>query len=278
MDNDKVLQLKKRAADIRLGIIDEVYNAKSGHPGGALSCADIMACLYFSELRIDPTKPHDPDRDRFVLSKGHSCPALYAALALKGDFDTAELKKFRHLGSITQGHPDMKVINGVDMSSGSLGQGISAACGMALAAKINKKDYRTYAIIGDGESQEGQVWEATMFAAHYKLDNLCLIIDNNGLQIDGRVKDVMNVMPYPPKFRAFGWHVISIDGHNIEEILNAFDEARTIKDKPTVIVAKTIKGKGVSFMEDRAEWHGKAPNDEQYKTAVAELMNYKNSL
>lgn len=278
MDNDKVLQLKKIAADIRLGIIDEVYNAKSGHPGGALSCADIMACLYFSELRIDPAKPHDPDRDRFVLSKGHSCPALYAALALKGYFDTAELKKFRHLGSITQGHPDMKVINGVDMSSGSLGQGISAACGMALAAKIDKKDYRTYAIIGDGESQEGQVWEATMFAAHYKLDNLCLIIDNNGLQIDGRVKDVMNVMPYPSKFRAFGWHVISIDGHNIEEILNAFDEAKTIKDKPTVIVAKTIKGKGVSFMEDRAEWHGKAPNDEQYKTAVAELMNYKNSL
>lgn len=278
MDNEKILELKKKAADIRIGIIDEVYNAKSGHPGGALSSADIIACLYFSELRIDPKSPKDPDRDRFVLSKGHSCPALYAALALKGYFDVEELKKFRHLGSFMQGHPDMKAANGVDMSSGSLGQGISAACGMALSAKIDNKDYRTYALLGDGESQEGQVWEATMFAAHYKLDNLCLIIDNNGLQIDGRVKDVMNVMPYPSKFKAFGWHVISIDGHNIEEILAALDEARTVKGKPTVIVAQTVKGKGVSFMEDRAEWHGKAPNDEQYKIAMSELKEYRKSL
>ena len=278
MNNDKILELKKKATDIRLGAIEAVYNGKSGHPGGALSAADIIACLYFSELRINPKKPNDPKRDRFVLSKGHSCPALYAAMALRGYFDIKELKNFRHLGSLTQGHPDMKTMKGIDMSAGSLGQGFSCACGMALAAKINGEDYRTYAMIGDGESQEGQVWEATMFAAHYKLDNLCLIVDNNGLQIDGRVKDVMNVMPYPSKFRAFGWNVISIDGHNIEEILNAFEEAKTVKGKPTVIVAKTVKGKGVSFMENQASWHGKAPNEVQYNQAKAELEKYKSEL
>jgi transketolase len=229
-------------------------------------------------MNVDPKNSTDPDRDRFVLSKGHSCPGLYAALACKGYFDKKELKNFRHLGSVMQGHPDMKAINGVDMSAGSLGQGFSAACGMALAAKINGKDYRTYVLVGDGESQEGQIWEATMFAAHYKLDNLCLIIDNNGLQIDGRVADVMNTMPYDTKFAAFGWNVISVDGHNIEEILSAFDAAKTVKGKPTVIIAKTTKGKGVSFMEDQAGWHGKAPNAEQYEQAVKELEDYKNEL
>ena len=278
MDNEKILELKKKAVDIRLGVIEAVYNGKSGHPGGALSASDILACLYFSELNINPKKPKDPNRDRFVLSKGHSCPALYAAMAMRGYFDKKELKNFRHLGSLTQGHPDMKTMKGIDMSAGSLGQGFSVACGMALAAKLNGKDYRTYVMIGDGESQEGQVWEATMFAAHYKLDNLCLIVDNNGLQIDGRVKDVMNTMPYPSKYRAFGWNVISIDGHDIEQIIDAFEKARSTKGKPTVIVAKTVKGKGVSFMENQAGWHGKAPNEEQYNQAKSELEEYKKSL
>ena len=278
MNNDKILELKRIATDIRIGVIEAVHSAKSGHPGGALSSADILACLYFSELRINPETPDDPNRDRFVLSKGHSCPGLYSAMALKGYFDKEELKKFRHLGSAVQGHPDMKSIRGIDMSAGSLGQGFSCACGMALAGKIDKKDYRVYSIIGDGESQEGQIWEAIMFASHYKLDNLCLIIDNNGLQIDGRVKDVMNTMPYASKLKAFGWNVISIDGHDISQILDAFDSARATKGKPTVIVAKTIKGKGVSFMEDQASWHGKAPNDEEYEKAMGELTEYKNSL
>jgi len=277
MDN-KIIELQRIATDIRLGAVEAVFNGKSGHPGGALSSADILACLYFSEMNVDPKKPDDPDRDRFVLSKGHSCPGLYATLACKGYFDKKELKSFRHLGSVMQGHPDMKAINGVDMSAGSLGQGFSAACGMALAAKINGKDYRTYVLVGDGESQEGQIWEATMFAAHYKLDNLCLIIDNNGLQIDGRVSDVMNTMPYDTKFAAFGWNVITVDGHNIEEILKAFDAAKAVKGKPTVVIAKTVKGKGVSFMEDQAGWHGKAPNAEQYEQAVKELEDYKNEL
>ena len=278
MNNDKILDLKKKATDIRLGAIEAVYNGKSGHPGGALSASDILACLYFSELRINPKKEKDENRDRFILSKGHSCPALYAAMAMRGFFSIKELKNFRKLGSLTQGHPDVKTIPGIDMSAGSLGQGFSVACGMALSAKISGKDYRTYVMIGDGESQEGQIWEATMFAAHYKLDNLCLIVDNNRLQIDGFVKDVMNTMPYPSKFRAFGWNVVSIDGHNIEEILNAFEIAKATKGKPTVIIAKTVKGKGVSFMENQAAWHGKAPNEEQYKQAKRELEEYKATL
>lgn len=266
------------ATDIRLGIIEAVFGAKSGHPGGALSSADILACLYFNELNIDPKNPKMEDRDRFVLSKGHSCPGLYSALAHRGYFSTDLLKTFRHTDSILQGHPDMKYINGVDMSSGSLGQGFSCACGMALSAKISGKDYRTYTLVGDGESQEGQIWESIMFAAHYKLDNLCMIIDNNGLQIDGKVSDVMNTMPYDTKLKAFGWHVIEIDGHNYDEILNAFKEAKETKGKPTAIIAKTIKGKGVSFMENQAGWHGKAPNEEQYLQAKAELEAYKKSL
>ena len=277
MDN-KIIELKKIATDIRLGAVEAVFNGQSGHPGGALSSADILACLYFSELRVNPATPDDPDRDRFILSKGHSCPGLYAALALKGYFDKKELKSFRHTGALLQGHPDMKAIKGVDMSAGSLGQGFSAACGMALSAKISNKDYRVYTLIGDGESQEGQIWEATMFASHYKLDNLCLIIDNNGLQIDGRVSDVMNTMPYESKLEAFGWNVITVDGHNIEEILKAFDAAKEVKGKPTAIVAKTVKGKGVSFMEDQAGWHGKAPNAEQYELAAKELNEFKNGL
>lgn len=273
-----IQELKKIATDIRIGALEAVYNAKSGHPGGALSSADIMACLYFSELRITPENPDNPNRDRFVLSKGHSCPALYAAMAHRGYFDVEELKGFRHLGSIMQGHPDMKGLKGIDMSSGSLGQGFSCACGMALSAKIDKKDYRVYSLIGDGESQEGQVWEAIMFAAHYKLDNLCLIIDNNGLQIDGAVKDVMNTMPYASKLKAFGWNVVSVDGHNLEEILAAFESAKGAKNKPTAIIAKTVKGKGVSYMENNVGWHGKAPNDDEYAQAIKELTEYKNSL
>ena len=278
MENNKLNELQKIATDIRLGAVTAVWSAKSGHPGGALSSADILACLYFDELNIDVNNPKWEGRDRFVLSKGHSCPGLYAALALKGFFPYEELKSFRHTGALLQGHPDMKAISGVDMSAGSLGQGFSCACGMALAGKLDNKDYRVYALLGDGESQEGQVWEAIMFSAHYKLDNLCLIIDNNGLQIDGAVKDVMNVMPYESKLEAFGWNVITIDGHNIEEILAAFKAAKEVKGKPTAIVAKTVKGKGVSFMENQASWHGKAPNDEQYEVAISELTAYKNSL
>ena len=278
MEKERILELQKIATDIRLGALRAVYNAKSGHPGGALSSADILACLYFSELNIDVNNPKWEDRDRFVLSKGHSCPGLYATLAEKGFFDKSELDSFRHTGALLQGHPDMKAISGVDMSTGSLGQGFSCACGMALGAKISGKSYRTYALVGDGESQEGQVWEAIMFAAHYKLDNLCLIIDSNGLQIDGAVKDVMNVMPYEPKLESFGWNVITIDGYNIEEILAALEAARAVKGKPTAIIAKTTKGKGVSFMENQASWHGKAPNEEQYNIAVSELTEYKNQL
>ncbi len=278
MNKQRLLELKKIATDIRIGAVDAVYNAKSGHPGGALSASDIMACLYFSELRINPENPCDPERDRFVLSKGHSCPALYSAMAHKGYFPVEDLKGFRHLGTAVQGHPDMKSIKGIDMSAGSLGQGFSCACGMALAGKLDKKDYRVYSMIGDGESQEGQIWEAIMFASHYKLDNLCLIVDNNGLQIDGRVEDVMNTMPYESKLEAFGWNVITIDGHDIEQILSAFDSAKMVKGKPTAIVAKTVKGKGVSFMENEAGWHGKAPNDAEYEKAIAELNAYKASL
>ena len=272
------LELKKIATEIRLGIIEAVFNAKSGHPGGALSSADILTYLYFKEMNVDPKNANDENRDRFVLSKGHSCPGYYSALACKGYFSKDELKSFRHTGAMLQGHPDMKGINGVDMSSGSLGQGFSVACGMALGAKLDKKSFRTYALLGDGESQEGQVWEAITFAAHYGLDNLCLIIDNNGLQIDGKVKDVMNIMPYPSKLKSFGWNVISCDGHSFEELENAFNKAKETKGKPTAIVCQTIKGKGVSFMENQASWHGKAPNEEQYNIAVKELTEYKNSL
>ena len=278
MEQNKILELQKAAADIRIGAVTAVYNAKSGHPGGALSSADILACLYFDELNIDVKNPKWEDRDRFVLSKGHSCPGLYAALALKGFFPYEELKSFRHTGALLQGHPDMKAISGVDMSAGSLGQGFSCAAGMALAGKLDNKDFRVYSLLGDGESQEGQVWEAIMFSAHYKLDNLCLIIDNNGLQIDGAVKDVMNVMPYESKLESFGWNVITVDGHSIEEILDALKKAKEVKGKPTAIVAKTVKGKGVSFMENQASWHGKAPNEEQYNQAMAELTAYRNSL
>lgn len=271
MEQAKFNQLKNIAANIRLGILEGVHAASSGHPGGSLSIAEIITYLYFEEMNVDPKDPTNADRDRFVLSKGHTAPALYAALAEKGYFDKAELKKLRHVDSFLQGHPDMKGTPGIDISTGSLGLGFSTACGMALVAKIDGKDYRTYSIIGDGESEEGQIWEACMFAAHYKLDNLVAIFDWNGLQIDGPVAEVMNPTPHDKKLEAFGFHVITIDGHDFEQIEAAFNEAKTVKGKPTAIIAKTIKGKGVSFMENQVGWHGSAPNDEQYATAVAEI-------
>ena len=271
MNQEKLSMLKEKAAAIRIGALTGVHAAASGHPGGSLSIADIMTYLYFAEMKVDPKNPKWEDRDRLVLSKGHTAPALYAALAEKGYFPVEELQKLRQVDSFLQGHPDMKGTPGVDMSTGSLGLGFSSACGMALAAKIDGKDYRTYAIIGDGESEEGQIWEACMFAAHYKLDNVCAIFDWNGLQIDGTVKEVMNPTPHDTKLEAFGFHVISIDGHDFEQIAAAFAEAKTVKGKPTAIIAKTIKGKGVSFMEDQVGWHGSAPNDEQYAQAVAEI-------
>ena len=271
MEQKKLTELKKTAANVRLGIVEAVYSASSGHPGGSLSIAEALTYLYFEEMNIDPKNPKWEDRDRLVLSKGHTSPALYSVLAHRGFFPVEDLKTFRRIDSYLQGHPDMKGIPGVDMTTGSLGLGISAACGMALAAKIKGKDYRTYAIVGDGESQEGQVWEAAMFAAHYKLDNLCVIIDWNGLQIDGPVAQVMNPTPHDKKLEAFGFHVISIDGHDFEQIEAAFAEAKTIKGKPTAIIATTVKGKGVSFMENQVGWHGSAPNDEQYEIAVAEI-------
>ena len=271
MEKEKLNSLKKIASDIRLDILEEVHSASSGHPGGSLSIADIMTYLYFVEMNVDPKNPKMADRDRLVLSKGHTAPALYAALAEKGFFDKAALSTLRQADSFLQGHPDMKGTPGVDMSTGSLGLGFSSACGMALAAKLDGKDYRTYAIVGDGESEEGQIWEAAMFASHYKLDNLCVVLDFNRLQIDGPVTEVMNPTPHDKKFEAFGFHVISIDGHDFEQIEKAFAEARTVKGKPTAIIAHTVKGKGVSFMEDQVGWHGSAPNDEQYATAVAEI-------
>ena len=271
MEKQKLDRLKKIAADVRLDILEEVHAASSGHPGGSLSIADILTYLYFEEMNVDPKAPKCPDRDRLVLSKGHTAPALYAVLAEKGYFDKAELKGLRHVDSFLQGHPDMKGTPGVDMTTGSLGLGISAACGMALAAKIDGKDYRTYAILGDGETEEGQVWEAAMFAAHYKLDNLVVVVDLNKLQIDGPIADVMNPMPHDEKFKAFGFHVIVINGHDFDEIEAAFNEAKTVKGKPTAIIANTVKGKGVSFMENQVGWHGSAPNDEQYAAAVAEI-------
>ena len=271
MESTKLEMLRSAANQIRIGVIEGTHAAKSGHPGGSLSISDVMAYLYFSEMNIDPKQPDMPDRDRFVLSKGHCAPALYATLANRGYFPVEELTTLRKIGSRLQGHPYMTLTPGVDMSAGSLGLGISAAAGMALAAKVDKKDYRVYTVVGDGESEEGQVWEACMFAAHYKLDNLCVIVDWNGLQIDGPVNEVMNPTPHDKKLEAFGFHVISIDGHSFEEIEKAFAEARTVKGKPTAIIAKTVKGKGVSFMENKVNWHGAAPNDEQYSQAIAEL-------
>ena len=271
MDAKLKKDLQKTACRIRMGVIEGTFHAKSGHPGGSLSIAEDLAVLYWKEMNIDPQNPSWEDRDRLVLSKGHCAPALYAALAERGYFPADELKKLRHTGAMLQGHPDMKHIPGVDMSTGSLGQGVSAACGMALAAKISGKDYRTYTILGDGEIEEGQVWEAAMFASHYQLDNLCAIVDNNGLQIDGPVAEVMSPYPIPEKFAAFGWHVITADAHDLEQLEAAFAEARTVKGKPTVIVQKSVKGKGVSFMENQVGWHGTAPNAEQYETAMAEL-------
>lgn len=266
-----IKELESIANKVRLDIIEEVYSAKSGHPGGSLSIADILTVLYFNQMNIDEKNPKSPDRDRLVLSKGHCAPALYGVLAERGFFDKAELKTLRHVGSILQGHPDMKNIPGVDASTGSLGQGLSIANGMALGSKLNKQGIRVYCICGDGEIQEGQIWEAAMTAAHYKLDNLCVVVDNNNLQIDGKVDEVMNIYPIDEKFASFGFETINIDGHNIEEIIMAFEKAKKTKGKPTVIIANTIKGKGVSFMEDKAEWHGKAPNEEQYNEAITEL-------
>ncbi len=264
-------QLVKIANDIRIDIIKETHAAKSGHPGGSLSIAEILTYLYFVQMNIDPTNPTWEDRDRLVLSKGHAAPALYAALAERGYFPKEDLITLRKLDSHLQGHPSMKNTPGVDMTTGSLGQGISAACGMALSAKIAGKSYRTYAIVGDGESQEGQVWEACMFAAHNKLDNFCMILDWNGLQIDGDITKVMNPTPYAEKFEAFGFHVVSIDGHDFDQIAKAMNEASATKGQPTVIIAKTVKGKGVSFMENQASWHGAAPNDEKCALALEEL-------
>ncbi len=271
MEQNTVTQLKKHALNIRRGVIEGTFNAKSGHPGGSLSITDILTYLYFEEMNIDPASPEDPKRDRFVLSKGHCAPALYATLAERGYFKKDLLKTLRKIDSILQGHPDMKHIPGVDMTTGSLGLGISAACGMALSAKHFGDDFRVYTAIGDGESEEGQVWEAAMFAAHYKLDNLCVILDLNGLQIDGPVAEVMNPTPHDKKFEAFGFNVITVDAHDFEQIEAAFKAARECKGKPSVIIAKSIKGKGVSFMENNVGWHGKAPNEEEYKIAMAEL-------
>ncbi len=272
MEEKKSARLSDAARRIRIGVIEGTHAAKSGHPGGSLSIADILAYLYFEKMHIDPASPTDPDRDRFVLSKGHCAPALYAALANRGFFPVEELTTLRKIGARLQGHPDMTLTPGVDMSAGSLGLGISAAAGMALAGKLDGKSYRVYTIVGDGESEEGQVWEACMFAAHYHLDNLCVIIDWNGLQIDGPVAEVMNPTPHDKKLEAFGFHVISIDGHDLDAIEKAFAEAETVKGRPTAIIAKTVKGKGVSFMENKVNWHGAAPNDEQYAAALQELQ------
>lgn len=265
------MPLAELATRIRMGALTGIYHAQSGHPGGSLSVADILAVLYGREMRIDPLRPDWEDRDRFVLSKGHCAPALYAALAECGFISHDELPTLRHIDSRLQGHPDMKKVPGVDMSTGSLGQGISAACGMALSGKLRKKDYRVYTVIGDGESEEGQVWEAAMFAAHYHLDNLCLFVDFNGLQIDGPVTEVMNPTPHDEKFRAFGWNVIKISAHDYAQILSALEAAKLCKDRPTAIVAASVKGKGVSFMENNVAWHGKAPNEVQFASAMAEL-------
>ena len=266
-----ILRLQKTAVSVRKGIIEAVHSAKAGHPGGSLSAADIFTYLYFEEMHIDPKEPKNPDRDRFVLSKGHTAPGLYATLANRGYFPVEDLKTLRKLGSYLQGHPDMKHIPGVDMSSGSLGQGLSCAVGMALGAKLKKKDYRVYALCGDGEIEEGQIWEAAMFAGHRKLDNLVVIIDNNNLQIDGSIDEVCSPYPIDKKFEAFNFHVINVNGNDFDDLDRAFKEARNTKNMPTAIIAHTLKGKGVSFMENSVEWHGKAPNDEEYAIAMEDL-------
>ncbi len=271
-------ELKIKANEVRKGIIEGVYNAKAGHPGGSLSAADLITFLYFEEMSVDPKNPEKPDRDRFVLSKGHTAPALYAALANRGFFPVEDLKTLRHLGSYLQGHPCMKETPGVDMSTGSLGQGVSAAVGMALAAKMDGASYRVFTLLGDGEIQEGQVWEAAMFAGARNLDNLIVIVDNNDLQIDGRIGDVCSIYPIADKFRAFNFETVEIDGHDFSEIREAVQTARQTKGKPTAIIMKTIKGKGVSFMEDEASWHGKAPNEAEYKIAMADLDKIGESL
>lgn len=268
---DKYSDLRKIASTLRTDIIEMLKEAKSGHPGGSLSACEIITALYFKEMRVDSNNPEWPDRDRFVLSKGHGAPVLYAALAEKGFFSKEELLSLRKTGAMLQGHPDMKGTPGVDMTTGSLGQGLAAANGMALAGKLDKKDYRVYVLIGDGEAQEGIIWEAAMFSAHYKLDNLTVFMDHNGLQIDGLNKEVMNIEPIDEKFRAFGWHVINIDGHSFEDIFSALEEAKNTKGKPTMIIARTVKGKGVSFMENKADWHGKAPSEEEAKKAIDEI-------
>lgn len=267
-----VKELENMAKKVRRGILEEVYNAQSGHPGGSLSVADILTVLYFNELNIDEKNPKWEDRDRMVLSKGHCSPALYSCLANRGFFPVEDLKTFRKLDSYLQGHPDMNKIPGVDMTTGSLGQGLSAAVGMAIAGKMDKKDYRVYCVLGDGEIEEGQIWEAAMSAKKYALDHLCVIVDNNHLQIDGTIEEVMSPYPIDEKFKSFGFEIIKIDGHNMQEILDAFDVAKHVKGKPVCIIAKTIKGKGVSFMENQVGWHGKAPNEEQYRMAMGELV------
>ena len=263
--------LKKIATQVRIGIIEEVYSAKSGHPGGSLSCADILTVLYFNQMNIDEKKPSDPNRDRLVLSKGHASPALYSVLAQKGYFDKELLKTFRKIGSNLQGHPDMNKVPGVDMTTGSLGQGLSVTVGMAIASKINKAGCKIYCILGDGEIEEGQIWEAVTSASKNELDNLCVILDNNNLQIDGEIEKVGGMNNITEKFMSFGFNVINIDGHNIDSIIDALNTAKQTKRKPTIIIAKTVKGKGVSFMENKAEWHGKAPSEEAYNTAIEEL-------
>lgn len=271
LEKTEIQELEFKARKVREDIIDEVYHAKSGHPGGSLSITDILTVLYFKEMNVNPENPEWEDRDRFVLSKGHCSPALYSCLANRGFFPVEDLKTFRNINSYLQGHPDKNKVPGVDMTTGSLGQGLSAANGMAIAGKMDKKDYRVYCVLGDGEIEEGQIWEAAMAADKYKLDNLCVIVDNNNLQIDGTIEEVMSSYPIDEKFKSFGFQVINIDGHDIEEIIKAFEVARNVKGKPTCIIAKTIKGKGVDFMENQAGWHGKAPNEEQYKQAMEEL-------
>ncbi len=278
MEQARIKELKRISANIKRGALEAVFSASSGHPGGSLSISDILSYLYFEEMNIDPRDPKKADRDRFVLSKGHTAPALYAALAERGYFPREDLKTFRHIDSYLQGHPDMKGTPGVDMTTGSLGLGFSAACGMALSAKISGESYRVYSVLGDGESEEGQVWEAAMFAAHKKLDNLCIFLDYNGLQIDGPISEVNDPSPLDSKFEAFGWNVLVIDGHDIEAIDSAVKAAKACKGKPTAIICRTVKGKGVSFMENSVKWHGSAPNEEQYKQAVSEINSYIDSL